>query len=118
MLLNKFLRPLLPRKITNTLASWYFSSQNSSLREVKIDQGPNLSDFIESSSSLIDENQTQMNLPTSLLQSMTSVNKRVYIKTYGCQMNVNDSEIVRSILIGSGFEMEEEDMAKVFLSSS
>ena len=33
-----------------------------------------------------------------------SMNKKVYIETYGCQMNVADSEVVISILSGSGFE--------------
>ncbi len=34
--------------------------------------------------------------------------KRVYIETYGCQMNVNDSEIVAGILNSSGYEMTED----------
>ncbi len=32
------------------------------------------------------------------------MNKKVYIETYGCQMNVNDSEVVLSILQGVGYE--------------
>jgi tRNA-2-methylthio-N6-dimethylallyladenosine synthase len=31
--------------------------------------------------------------------------KRVYIETYGCQMNVADSEVVLSVLTGGGFEV-------------
>ena len=31
------------------------------------------------------------------------MNRKVYIETYGCQMNVADSEVVASILSGSGF---------------
>lgn len=31
-------------------------------------------------------------------------NKKIYIETYGCQMNFSDSEIVASILTGSGYE--------------
>ena len=30
--------------------------------------------------------------------------KKVYIETYGCQMNVNDTEVVFSILAGAGYE--------------
>ncbi|HEX2935728.1 MAG TPA: tRNA (N6-isopentenyl adenosine(37)-C2)-methylthiotransferase MiaB, partial [Bacteroidales bacterium] len=33
--------------------------------------------------------------------------KKVYIETYGCQMNVNDSEVVMAILKGSGFNYTE-----------
>jgi tRNA-2-methylthio-N6-dimethylallyladenosine synthase len=31
--------------------------------------------------------------------------KKLYIETYGCQMNVADSEVVASILIGSGYSV-------------
>lgn len=33
--------------------------------------------------------------------------RRVYIETYGCQMNVSDSEIVASVLIDSGFGLTD-----------
>jgi tRNA-2-methylthio-N6-dimethylallyladenosine synthase len=33
--------------------------------------------------------------------------RKVYIETYGCQMNVADSEVVVSILSGAGFEQTE-----------
>ena len=34
--------------------------------------------------------------------------KRAYIETYGCQMNVNDTEVIFSILRDAGFERTEE----------
>ena len=34
--------------------------------------------------------------------------KKLYIETYGCQMNVNDTEVVFSILGGEGYERTEE----------
>jgi tRNA-2-methylthio-N6-dimethylallyladenosine synthase len=33
---------------------------------------------------------------------------KVYIETYGCQMNVADSELVMSILVDNGYEMTKE----------
>ena len=36
------------------------------------------------------------------------MSKKVYIETYGCQMNVADSEVVVSILSGAGYEPTEE----------
>ena len=40
--------------------------------------------------------------------------KKVYIETYGCQMNVNDTEVIFSILADAGYErteiMEEADI--------
>ncbi len=37
----------------------------------------------------------------------TENNKKVYIESYGCQMNMNDSEIVASILLKQGFNTTE-----------
>lgn len=37
-----------------------------------------------------------------------SKGKKVYIETYGCQMNVNDSEIVAGILSSSGYTITEQ----------
>jgi tRNA-2-methylthio-N6-dimethylallyladenosine synthase len=36
------------------------------------------------------------------------VNKKVYIETYGCQMNVADSEVVVAILQGAGYNPTED----------
>jgi tRNA-2-methylthio-N6-dimethylallyladenosine synthase len=36
------------------------------------------------------------------------MNKKVYIETYGCQMNVADSEVVASILLQEGFESSKD----------
>lgn len=34
--------------------------------------------------------------------------RRLYIETYGCQMNVNDSEIVASVMVQNGYELVEK----------
>ncbi|MEE3476274.1 MAG: hypothetical protein VZR01_02585, partial [Candidatus Cryptobacteroides sp.] len=42
------------------------------------------------------------------------MNKKIYIETYGCQMNVSDSEVIVSILRKEGYErtleMEDADL--------
>jgi len=43
-------------------------------------------------------------------------NRKVYIETYGCQMNVNDSEIVASLMEQNGFDMTgKADEADIIL---
>jgi tRNA-2-methylthio-N6-dimethylallyladenosine synthase len=43
-----------------------------------------------------------------LLTDFIMVNKKVYIETYGCQMNVADSEVVMSILQEAGYNQSED----------
>lgn len=45
--------------------------------------------------------------------------KKVYIETYGCQMNVNDTEVVFSILEAAGYERTESmDDADVIMANT
>lgn len=41
-------------------------------------------------------------------QPSTATARRVYIETYGCQMNVADSEVVASIMQMDGFHLTED----------
>lgn len=54
---------------------------------------------------------------TTLLEENPLSNKKLYIESYGCQMNFSDSEIVASILADSGFnttrDIEEADVVFV-----
>ncbi len=41
---------------------------------------------------------------------------KVYLETFGCQMNVSDSERIASVLASDGFEMTpDENIADVVL---
>ena len=48
-----------------------------------------------------------------------SDSKKLYIETYGCQMNVSDSEIVGSIMQGIGYEQNDkaEDADVIFINT-
>ena len=44
---------------------------------------------------------------------------KVYIETYGCQMNVNDSEVILSILQDEGYTLTENiEEADVILANT
>ena len=44
------------------------------------------------------------------LDSLSSSGSRTFtIETYGCQMNVSDSEVVRAVLLGAGYEEKARD---------
>ena len=42
------------------------------------------------------------------LRPLTGEGRKIYIETYGCQMNVNDSEVVLSIMQDEGFRYTED----------
>ena len=50
----------------------------------------------------------------TIIQTKNNVSKKLYLESYGCQMNFSDSEIVASILADEGFEttrqLEESDL--------
>ena len=50
----------------------------------------------------------------TILETKKKVSKKLYLESYGCQMNFSDSEIVASILADAGFEttkqLEESDL--------
>lgn len=45
----------------------------------------------------------------------------VFVETYGCQMNVSDTEIIKSIMLQSGFtesQSAEQVLTHLYISSS
>ncbi len=58
-----------------------------------------------------------MNISMNNLRPLTGSGRKLYIETYGCQMNVGDSEIVVSIMQDEGFRytesLEEADIVLI-----
>ncbi|XP_038078177.1 mitochondrial tRNA methylthiotransferase CDK5RAP1-like [Patiria miniata] len=77
----------------------------------KLEDGPSLQDFIiasNQSESVYDEDLTQEPVPYLLRNSTEARNRKVYFETYGCQMNVNDTEIAWAILREEGFQKVDD----------
>lgn len=73
--------------------------------------GLTLSDFVASGSP-----KSEQNVDTS---SITPTDTTFHMKTYGCQMNVSDSDIVRSLLLQHGMtEVPNEENAHVLLTNT
>lgn len=82
----------------------------------KLKKGPDLKDFILASSGI----KEPTNLDPPEIPYLSNVHKtetrKVFFDVYGCQMNLNDTEIVWSILKKSGFQKTElEEEADIFL---
>ena len=58
-------------------------------------------------------------MQTHTLQAAPDPAKRVYIETYGCQMNVNDSEVLLSVLADNGFSQtaDESEASLILLNT-
>ncbi|GAV72205.1 UPF0004 domain-containing protein/TRAM domain-containing protein/Radical_SAM domain-containing protein [Cephalotus follicularis] len=97
-------RPL-ERRIFALNLSRNFSQ--SDLPQSRITDGPGLDHFIAQASAL-SAPQIQA-LPDNVPANEVPLKGRIYHETYGCQMNVNDMEIVLSIMKNSGFGEIVED---------
>ncbi|XP_011255399.1 CDK5RAP1-like protein [Camponotus floridanus] len=68
-----------------------------SMRNIK--DGPSLRDFVESS---IVDIPNEESVP--YVQDIRGENQKVYFEIYGCQMNINDADIIWSILKSHGYK--------------
>ncbi|XP_071875230.1 CDK5RAP1-like protein [Bombus fervidus] len=63
--------------------------------------GPSLKDFLASKIEVSSETISVPNIP--YIQNIDGSDQKVYFEIYGCQMNVNDAEVIWSILKSNGY---------------
>lgn len=82
----------------------------------KIKHGPGLKDFIIDSAGPTEVITHKPHIPYLPDNIQNTSKRKVYFDVYGCQMNLNDTEIVWSILKNEGYEKTEvEEEADIFL---
>uniref|UniRef100_A0A7N2R6M1 CDK5RAP1-like protein n=2 Tax=Quercus lobata TaxID=97700 RepID=A0A7N2R6M1_QUELO len=87
---RRTLRKTIPLTLTLTLSR--------SFSQAQLSEGPSLRHFIAQASLTASEAQ-----PNQLPASEITSRGRIYHETYGCQMNINDMEIVLSIMKNAGY---------------
>ncbi|XP_018822034.1 CDK5RAP1-like protein [Juglans regia] len=95
-------RAPLPLKTTFTFGS---SSRSFFQKNICLPEGPFLQHFI-AQAALIASSEAQ---PDQLPASKVTLSGRIYHETYGCQMNINDMEIVLSIMKNAGYSEVVDD---------
>lgn len=51
----------------------------------------------------------KQSLANTVQSTSSGAARKVYIETYGCQMNVNDSEVLLSVLADNGYAQTQQD---------
>ncbi|KAF2543630.1 hypothetical protein F2Q68_00028764 [Brassica cretica] len=78
-------------------------SRSFSVSQTKFD-GPSLHQFISKAQTSLTAPQTESECTTQDSDIASPSKGRIYHETYGCQMNINDMEIVLSIMNNSGYK--------------
>jgi MiaB/RimO family radical SAM methylthiotransferase len=90
------------------------SNNNNTARSIPQD-GLSLADFVSGNS----PSSKITPASSSPSNNINITNKSFHIKTYGCQMNVNDSDIVRAILLEHGYQpAADEASADIWLTNT
>jgi len=87
-------------------------SSSSSIKARIPDDGLSLGDFVSKGSSSPVAHSTPSSIPYF---TAASSNNTFHLKTYGCQMNVSDSDIVRSLLLQNGLKETDDEAEADFL---
>ncbi|KAL4714284.1 hypothetical protein ACJJTC_009636 [Scirpophaga incertulas] len=105
---------LIARPLKNLLKIKRWNSQlRVTITKEKIKQGPGLKEFLYDTTDVSIERPYIPYLPENV---QWKHKRKIYFDVYGCQMNINDTDIVWSILKNEGFERtENEDEADIFL---
>ncbi|XP_068618025.1 mitochondrial tRNA methylthiotransferase CDK5RAP1 [Battus philenor] len=91
------------------------NKSHNALKE-KLKNGPDLKQFILASSGMTQPQLDPPQIPYLTNDLQNTETRKIFFDVYGCQMNLNDTEIVWSILKKSGFEKTDiEEEADVFL---
>lgn len=106
---------------TNTTKDTKLVVQNETVEKIafkkKLLDGPNLKHFFTTENLKIDATLEEVETIPYLQQGVPDIKRKVYFDVYGCQMNVNDTEIVWGILKDNNFErtldLEEADVILV-----
>lgn len=91
------------------------TAQSTKLQEFreKLKNSPTLAEFMNDDTM---EMPHASSIPYLSLESNVGQGRRVYIESYGCQMNINDTEIVYGIMEKEGYQKADNvDMADVVL---
>lgn len=111
MLLNKYLQ----RTISSTRILAHQDTQFKEDVKHVLPNGPNLVDFIKAEIEPSDIESEAVFVPYLEPNQEYGSQRKVYFDVYGCQMNVNDTEIIWSILKNNNFQktdnVNEADVA-------
>lgn len=100
---------LCSQRLLNLSASAFDDAITEKVKR-RVEDGPSLQDFVKSSLNVDLRDDVEIGRPHPYLMDsdIEGRNRNVYFETYGCAMNVNDTEVAWSILKRAGFTKTED----------